>query len=61
MKPVDQPASMSVRGPVLKPSMLLMVLDLFEGENTTVSPTRTRPDSMRPATMRRSSPWLVNL
>jgi hypothetical protein len=34
---------------------------LFDGENTTLSPTDTFPASMRPEKMRRSSPCSVNL
>ena len=45
----------------MKASMLLTTLDLLEGEKTTLSPTFTFPDSMRPAKMRLSSPWLVKV
>src|SRR5690606_34969759 len=59
--PVDHPASTTSCAGLLNASMLFTVLDFPDGWNTTLSPTRSEPDSTRPAVIRRSSPPAVNL
>ncbi len=54
--PIDWPASASVGGgPGGQVSIVLTRAAWFPGEKISASPTFSRPDSMRPATMRRVS------
>ncbi len=59
--PTTSGASPPSAGGALNASTEEIVVILFEGLKTTVSPTAKWPDSMRPATMRRSSPRRLNL